>query len=502
MSDTLRDPSLSRLAHSILWPGFHGTVAPDWLLRALDRGLAGAVYFAGNLDADDPEQVGRLSASIHSANPSALIGIDEEGGIVTRLEAFHGSSTPGNAVLGRIDDIEITERTAAWIGALVAHAQIDINIAPTVDVNSNSLNPVIGVRSFSADPDVVSRHAAAYVRGIQNAGVAACPKHFPGHGDTVTDSHLAVATSDVSIEQLRSIHLPPFIAAIEAGAKTMMSAHIRVPALGDAVATINGTTLALARELGFEGVLITDAVDMAAIRGTIGSGAGAVAALRAGADLICIGNPSSNEQIAGTNADEREFLEPLHAVYDALESGALDVSRVEEAAARIESLADWRHQQSPPDARPESFDGAALAARAAFVIGDVRLPGRSAMVIDARAKRNIAVGDAADFFTLALREHMPADRVSLGGLDTAEAVERARAAIADRPEDTVLVVNQPQSSALEASVLDAVLKARPDTVVIYAGWPADGAPAARRAILTYGASRATAKHAARVLSGR
>ncbi|MGP6178465.1 glycoside hydrolase family 3 N-terminal domain-containing protein [Microbacterium sp. A196] len=304
------------------------------------------------------------------------------------------------------------------------------------------------------------------------------------------------------MDELRSIHLPPFAAAIEAGAKTMMSAHIRVPALGDAVATINSTTLAMARELGFEGVLITDAVDMAAISGTLGSGPGAVAALAAGADLICIGNPATNEQVNGMNTDQREFLEPLHAVYDALESGALPVARVEEAAARIAELAEWRRRQPAAVARPEPFDGAPLAERAAIVIGDVRLPGDAAVMIDARTKRNIAVGDAADFFTLALREHMPADRISLGGLSEADAAERALAVIAERADDAVLIVNQPQSSAFEASVLDAVLAVRPDTIVIYAGWPADGAPAARRALLTYGASRATAQHAARVLRGR
>lgn len=502
MPGFLRDPALSKLAHSVLWPGFDGTTAPDWLMHALDQGLAGAVYFQQNLDPTSPETTVALSQRIHQANPVALIGVDEEGGIVTRLEAAAGSSVPGNAVLGRIDDVGVTERTAAWIGGLVASAGIDIDLAPTVDVNSNPRNPVIGVRSFSADPAVVARHAAAYVRGIQSAGVAACPKHFPGHGDTVTDSHLDVATSDISLSELRSIHLPPFRAAIEAGARTLMSAHIRVPALGEAVATINSTTLAMARELGFDGVLITDAVDMAAIRATIGSGQGAVEALRAGADLICIGNPATNPQVGGARTDEVEFLEPLHAVYEALESGALPVERVEEAAARIAELSEWRRRQQATTRRPEPVDGASLAARAAVEIGDPRLRGESAVVIDARTKRNIAVGDAADFFTVALRAYVDADRVSLGGMSDDAAAERARTVIAAREDDIVLIVNQPQSSPFEASVLAAVLDSHPDAIVVYAGWPDDGEPAARNALITYGASRATAEHAARVLTGR
>jgi len=502
MSPTLSDPTLSRLAHSVLWPGFSGLEPPQWLLTALDCGLAGAVYFEQNLDPTNPPQARRLSARIHDANPAALIGVDEEGGIVTRLEARTGSSTPGNAVLGRIDDPALTERTAAWIGALVASAGIDIDLAPTVDVNSNPRNPVIGVRSFGADPDLVARHAGAYVRGLQSAGVAACPKHFPGHGDTATDSHLDTATADITLDELYAIHLPPFRAAIDAGAKALMTAHIRVPALGEAPATLNAKSLAIARESGFDGVLITDAVDMAAIRRTVGMGRGAVEALRAGADLICIGNPGSNSPNATARTDEAEFLESLHAVYAALRSGELPTDRVEEAAARNAALAAWRRTQPTEPVLTDLPDGAELAERAAELVGDVRLVNGSITVIDARTKRSIAVGDAPDFFTLALREVRPADRVALGGLSDIEARARVREALATRPDNAVLVVNQPQASTIEATVLTAVLEARPDTIVIWAGWPADAATAATRRVMTFGASRATALHAARALTSR
>ncbi|MFD7869247.1 glycoside hydrolase family 3 N-terminal domain-containing protein [Microbacterium sp. NPDC059771] len=497
----LRDPALSRLAHSLLWPGFAGRTAPDWLRRALDHGLAGVVYFAQNLDPADPDQPRALSAEIHGRHPGALIGVDEEGGIVTRLEAAAGSSTPGNAVLGRLDDIDLTERVAAWTGRLVASAGIDVDLAPTVDVNADPRNPVIGVRSFGADPDVVARHAAAAVRGIQSAGVAACPKHFPGHGDTVTDSHLAPATADVTLEQLHAVHLPPFRAAIEAGAKTLMTAHIRVPALGDAPATLNPTSLRLARDLGFDGVLITDAVDMAAIRGTVGSGPGAVGALAAGADLVCIGNPALNPQVGGERTDQVEFEEVLHAVYEALRSGALPVARAEEAAARLAELSAWRRDHGDDAERPAAFEGADLVARAATVVGDVRLGSASATVVDARTKRSVAVGEASDFFTVALRERMPVERASLAGLDATAAAARAAAVAANRTEDVVLLVNQPQSSPFEAAVQEAVLAVRPDAVVVYAGWPAEGDVRAGRAVLALGASRASAVYVARVLSG-
>lgn len=495
----LRDSGLSRLAHSVLWPGFDGREAPDWLLCALERGLAGAVYFEQNIDPVDVDQARTLSARIHDVNPLALIGVDEEGGIVTRLEARTGSSAPGNAVLGRIDDPRITERTAAWIGGLVAAAGIDIDLAPTVDVNANPLNPVIGVRSFSADTEVVARHAAAYVRGIQSAGVAACPKHFPGHGDTVTDSHLDAATSDITLDELRTVHLPPFRAAIEAGAKAVMTAHIRVPGLGAAPATLNRRSLGLARELGFEGVLVTDAVDMAAIRNTVGMGRGAVEALKAGADLVCVGNPASNPQIAGSRTDEFEFEEPLRAVYEALESGELPRERVEEAAARTSALAEWRRAQAPV-VDPADFDGASLAARGSETVGDVRLRDGEITIVDARTKRSIAVGEAPDFFTLALRDVRPVRRVALNGLSADQAADRATSVLAGGAPNPVLLVNQPQSSTFEAAVLDAVLDARPDTVVIWAGWPAEGGTRAQRALFTYGASRATAQHTAHMLT--
>ncbi len=497
-----RDPALSRLVHSVLWPGFVGTRPPSWTLRALEEGLGGVVYFANNIDSANPAQVGELSASIHAANPDALIGVDEEGGNITRLEATTGSSLPGNAVLGRLDDLDITEQAAARIGRLVGRAGIDVNIAPTVDVNSNPANPVIGVRSFGADSKLVARHARAYVRGIQGTGVAACAKHFPGHGDTATDSHLDIATSDISLEELRRVHLPPFVAAIEAGAKAIMSAHIRIPALGESPATINGRSMSILRGLGFDGVLITDALDMAAIRASIGAGPGAVAALNAGADLICIGNPAVGAAATGEATDELSFREPLEAIYAALERGELSTARLEEASARNAALAAWRREQPDVPAGIECLDGVALAERAALPIGDVRLRGSSLLVIDGRARPSLANGATADFFTVALRGRRTVTRVCLAELGEAGGRDTVRQTLAAYSGDVVLLVSQPQSSRFEAAMLGEVLASHPDSVVIYAGWPAREAPLATRALFTYGASQATAQAAAAILCGR
>src|SRR5439155_25710591 len=142
------------------------------------QGLGGVILFARNVDTR--AQLTALSSDLHSARPELLIAIDEEGGDVTRLEAREGSSYPGNLALGAADDPALTREVAASIGAEVAACGIDLNLAPVADVNSNAMNPVIGVRSFGSDAGAVARHTAAYMKGMQDAGVAACAKHFPG----------------------------------------------------------------------------------------------------------------------------------------------------------------------------------------------------------------------------------------------------------------------------------------------------------------------------------
>src|SRR6185503_12265660 len=155
--------------------------------------------------------------------------IDEEGGDVTRLEAATGSSYPGNAALGVVDDVELSERVATSLGAELAAVGVNLDLAPVADVNTNPQNPVIGIRSFGSDADLVGRHVSAFVRGLQNAGVAACAKHFPGHGDTALDSHLALPV----VEALDEHALKPFRAAIESGVRSIMTAHIVVRSLGE-----------------------------------------------------------------------------------------------------------------------------------------------------------------------------------------------------------------------------------------------------------------------------
>lgn len=309
---------LERLANGVLWPGFLGTTAPAWLVEELRDGLAGVVYFGQNVG----EGLPALSAQILDANPDALIGVDEEGGSVTRLESGSGSTLPGAAQLGALDDVVASERTGAELARRVRAVGANVVLGPVADVNTDPRNPVIGVRSFGSDEALVTRHVVATVDGIQDGGVAACVKHFPGHGDTHLDSHHALPEIALDVAEYERVHLEPFRAAVEAGVDAIMTAHIVVPAWGAQPATLNPRVLGMLREWGFRGVIITDALDMAAIRETVGLGGGAALALAAGADLLCIGNPTNPGDAALPDQDRRDFLAARDGIAAALRDGS------------------------------------------------------------------------------------------------------------------------------------------------------------------------------------
>ncbi|MFD1722068.1 beta-N-acetylhexosaminidase [Amnibacterium endophyticum] len=369
---------LRRLALGVLLPGFAGTALPASIEALLRDGLAGVALFGPNVV--DVAQVRALTDAVRTASPSAVVAIDEEGGDVTRLHVPDGSPEPGNGVLGRLDDVDGTAASAHRIGLELAAAGVRLDLAPTVDVNTNPDNPVIGARSFGEDPSLVARHAAAWVRGLQSAGVAACAKHFPGHGDTAVDSHLGLPVVDRDLDALTATDLPPFVAAVEAGVAAVMTSHILLPALDpDAPATMSRRILTglLREELGFDGVVVSDALDMAGASGTIGVPAAAVRALVAGADLLCLGKHSEHH------------VEPAAAAIEAaVEEGALPLARLEDAVARVRAL---RVPAAADGPRP-------LPARLAAAF-DVRpgavlpRPGEAWTVVRLDVEANIAVGE-------------------------------------------------------------------------------------------------------------
>jgi beta-N-acetylhexosaminidase len=320
----------SRVLTTLL-PGFSGTTLPHWLGERLRAGLGGVCLYAQNIESS--WQLNDLTEAIMAENPHAIIAIDEEGGDVTRLFAATGASFPGNAVLGRLDDLDTTRATAAAIGWSLRQAGCTVDFAPCVDVNSRSDNPIIGVRSFGSDAERVVRHGAAWVTGLQSTGVAASAKHFPGHGDTTQDSHVSLPVVNRSLEDLRSRELLPFAAAIEAGCRVVMTSHVLVPQVDrNNPATMSRVFLhdLLRAELGFSGVVVSDALDMAGASGSLGMAGAAVAALAAGCDLLCLGTENTDIQIA----------EIERAVRNAVVEGTLGSNRVEEATSRVRRLAE------------------------------------------------------------------------------------------------------------------------------------------------------------------
>ncbi|MCI1224134.1 glycoside hydrolase family 3 protein [Bifidobacterium sp.] len=516
--DSRRDRTVRRMVYRVLWPGFNGTTTPEWLARALDEGLGGALYFAHNFVPDDAQQPRRLSDRIHAISPAALLGVDEEGGIVTRLEAADGSSEPGNAVLGRVDDVQATCRSGQRIGTLVGSNGIDIDLAPVVDVNSDPRNPVIGVRSFGAHPQLVARHGAAMARGIQQAGVACCIKHFPGYGDVVSDPHLTSSLAHRTPEQFRSIHLPPFEAALRTGAQCVMSAHITVPYLGDDPATINPKALSILRkELGFDGVMICDALDMAAIADTIGQRRGGVAALLAGNDLLCIGNPAGHP-----GHGEDDFIRVRDGLFDALDDGSLPIETLERAGKRIERLSYWRAQHNQdwraltsPSSRntadgtrqAPSQEGEQLAARALEVHGDVRLAasGRPVMLVDARSSRSPVIGPGANRFMRALKERgldvvTPQPYTGNAAAAGADGAARLIRQLSGYEGDIVLIAGLLLEGSEECAFVTGILHSKPQAVVLQTGWPATGGVVAGRMVRTYGDALPNARAAAGMLA--
>ena len=450
----------------VLLPGFVGPVLPDWLEARLRDGLAGVCLFATNIES--PEQLRELTDSIRSANPDAIIAIDEEGGDVTRLYQSVGSPYPGNAILGRLDDVDYTEALARNVGWELRRAGVTLDFAPDVDINSNDSNPVIGVRSFGSTAELVSRHSAAWVRGLQSTGITASVKHFPGHGDTAQDSHLALPIVDLPLETLRERELLPFVASIAAGTKTVMTSHILLPQLDDAPATFSPRILQdlLRGELGFTGVIVSDALDMAGASGEIGIPAAAVRALAAGCDLLCIGTENTDDQL-GSICD---------AIETALVDGSLLEPRLADAQTRVNTLGSDHPDIPVPeyvseDVTPFYADRTATAFDGGFT------PGGRLQLFQFDTASNIAVGDAP--WGLAATD---AEFTLLREGDGVEVTPGLR---------PVLVGRDNHRHGWVRDAIDGVRAQHPSAVAVDVGWPS----ADRRYadIATFGASRHTAQ---------
>ena len=318
--------ALSREIGQLLIAGFDGQQIPVEM-RSLARefGLGGVILFARNVS--EPEQVAELSAEAGRLDPvlPPWVSVDQEGGRVARLKAPF-TEWPPMATLGRSGDPELARRFARALASELKAVGVTLDFAPVLDVHTNAENPVIGDRALAQTSKDVAELGRVIIDGLQGLGVAACGKHFPGHGDTSTDSHHELPLVEHPLERLREVELPPFKAAIEAGVAAIMTAHIFLPALDEKdPATLSKRVITglLREELGYDGLILSDDLEMKAIAATYQVSEAAVLALAAGCDgvLICSG-------------DQHVQAGSLEAIIKAVEEGRLSRTAVEDALKR------------------------------------------------------------------------------------------------------------------------------------------------------------------------
>jgi beta-N-acetylhexosaminidase len=468
--------SLHRLASGVLLPGFHGTTAPDWLLKRVADGLGGVVLFGRNVV--DDAQVTALNAQLRGARADVVIGIDEEGGDVTRLDAGHGSEVPGNHALGAADDVGLTRAVAASIGARLAACGVSLNLAPSADLVLTLDDPVIGVRSFGSDPVAAGSHVAAFVEGMQAVGVAACAKHFPGHGASTVDSHAALPVLPRSVAELAAVEFVPFRAAVRAGVRSIMTGHLVVPEWGSAPATLNPLAVRVLREeLGFTGAVITDGLDMKAVGGDLAEGS--VRSLAAGVDALCLG---------GEPLDDDGLRWLVDSIVAAVESGALPLERLEEAARRTAAL-------GAPAASVQAHDpslGLVAARRALEVRGTLRLSGPP-VVVDLAVEPSIAVGDVPWGLGPYLAELVPGTSVVASTSARELGAQEIAALAAGRP--VVVVTREAHRHAWARELVSSLATIGLDLVHVETGVPGPDLGAGAR-VDTHGGARVCLRAAA------
>ncbi|PZG56740.1 glycoside hydrolase [Spongiactinospora gelatinilytica] len=473
------DRELYRLAAGPLLVAFQGTTVPEWVLAETERGLGGVTLFGFNVA--DPAQLSALTGRLREAG-DLVISLDEEGGDVTRLAYHTGSPYPGNAALGAVDDVGLTREVYHAIAGELALCGINLNMAPDADVNTADDNPVIGTRAFGNDPTLVARHTVAAVEGLQAAGVAACVKHFPGHGATLQDSHLEIPLVDAGLDVLRARELVPFRAAIGAGARSVMTAHVRVPVLtGEAPATLSSAALTglLREELGFAGVIVSDALDMRAITDAYGLAGGAVMSLAAGADLLCLGPLPTYDDVRAVIA----------GIAQAAQDGRLPVERLAESAARVAALHAWFAEPRPAVPGGQVI-GLAAARRALSLTGTPPAP-VDPLVVELETPPTIAVGEVPWGFAPWLQA-AEVVRVTPGQEEPESLLERAK----DR--SLVIVTKDAHRHESSRALMAALVAARPDAAVVEMGLPV-WRPDSAVYIATYGAARPNARAAAELL---
>ena len=448
----------------ILSPGFGGTSLPDYMRRYLDFGLGGITLFGSNTP--DFESTVRIVEEIRSRNPNCVISIDEEAGDVTRIWARSGSPYPSPYLLGRVDDVGLTQRVFANLGAALSQAGVDMTFGPVLDLTVSMDNPIVGVRSFGADPELVARHGSAAVMGLQAAGIQAAAKHFPGHGDTSADSHHDLPAIQRSLAEMRARDLVPFQAAIAAGVRAIMVGHLLVPAVDSVAASLSGiwSRDILRAELGFEGLVVTDALDMGAVGGIPKIDRSAISAMRAGADLLCLSGIADQEAIVEAILREAEIV-----LTDS------DLVQIQNSVARLRAS----RAMEPPSFSDSHFDPSDFTGGLQWH-GDLSLDRASTAVLTLEASPTVASG----VISWGVEESLVSNGYGIGQFDTAKTrIVQFR----DAWRDSIILER-----------LEMMRAEHPDALFIDFGWPTLSFEP-KNLIRAFGASRAHADSVANLL---
>lgn len=341
IDEILAGMSLEEKIGQMVMAGFPGTELGAEANTLISKYHLGGVMMSTR-NIRDTKQIAELNSQLQrlalksGAKVPLLIAADQEGGYVVRLRGEH--QFPGNMALGAAGSPELTKQVAVSMGRELKAAGFNMDFAPVLDVNSNPGNPVIGVRSFGENPALVAQMGAAFIAGLHEAGILATAKHFPGHGDTAQDSHIALPSVAHPRSRLERVELYPFRQAIAAGVDAIMTAHVTFPAIEPTPglpATLSAKTLTglLRDEMGFAGIAITDAMEMQAITENFGLAEAAVKAVLAGADIVLVAWPT----------DWQQSLRVVEALVEAAEKGAIPQARIDAAVRRVLTAKERMH---------------------------------------------------------------------------------------------------------------------------------------------------------------
>lgn len=444
----------SVLGHMMI--GLPGLEVPDYLSSLVEKGLRSVCIYGENVESETQltNYVSKLRAVM---GDRAIISIDEEGGEVTRVDYRTGSKFAGNGFLGRLGNLELTARDARLIAERLNRIGINLNLAPVADVNLEPANPVIGLRSFGSQQNQVAKHVATFTKHHEGAGVGTTLKHFPGHGNTVVDSHHGLPKVSGGLVELIATQMKPFEMGIEAGAAAVMLGHLDLGL--SAPSSMSPEVIGYLRErLGFKGLVVTDAIDMGALGPRSELPRNAIRALLAGVDLVCLG--------PRTELSELHEIEELGRELQLAESVLLVDSEARIEAFSCRSKPGMLSSVDP--VYPLSFEGQRLK--------DV---GR---VVRFQSPTNLAVGEVPWYATV--------------GASTCANIEELEESLQASPGTTVVLF---RTNLAAANVIERLSQNSRDRIVAVVPEPPVG-PLDCELIVTYGTALPQSKMLSELLN--